>query len=167
MTVKSHSPIIIALMLLLLSCSFSEKSSPAMNSAKNLVQFVETGDTALLHGIFTDSVRQLTSLEGMLATRKDFANRFGNLDTIVGPEFPTDSTANVVLRYEQMSLLASLEFNNQGKIRFLSIQPEPVKGTGPSVLASNLKDVSEFSKFLEAFNADSNYVRLVTILSPT
>jgi hypothetical protein len=134
-----------------------------MKSAQNLVQFLESGDTALLDGIFTDSVLQLMSLEGILATRNDFAYRFGKLQIIEGPEFPTDSTANVVLRYEQMSLLASLEFNNQGKIRFLSIQPESVKGTGQSDLASNPKDISEFSKFLEAFNADSGYVRLVTI----
>ena len=138
-----------------------------MKSAQNLVLFLETGDTLLLHGVFTDSVLQLMSLEGILATRNDFAYRFGNLDTIEGPEFTTDSNANVVLRYEQMSLSTSLEFDDQGKIRVLSIHPEPIKGTGPSDLASNLKEVSEFSKFLEAFNTDSDYVRLVTILSPT
>ena len=138
-----------------------------MNSAKNLVQFVETGDTALLHGVFTDSVLNLMSIEGMLVTRNDYADQFGNLNTIEGPEFSTDSTANVLLHYEQMSLLASLEFDNQGKIRVLSIEPESVKGTSESGFVSNLEDISEFSKFLEAFNADSNYVRLVTILSPT
>ena len=162
-----HTTILLTLASLTLSCSSDDKLSPAMKSAQKLIEFVETGDTVLLRGVFTDSVIKLMSLEEMLATRDDFVRQFGNLQTIEGPEFPTDSTANVVLRYEQMSLLASLEFNSQGQIRILSIQPEPVASTGKSGLASNVEDVSEYSDFRKAFNADSGYVRLVTILSPT
>lgn len=121
----------------------------------------------MLDGVFTDSVLSLMSLEGMLATRNDFNNRFGNLRTVEGPEFPTDSTANIVLQYEKMSLLAALKFNSNGKIRSLSIQPEPIKSTGGTDIDTNLTDISRFTDFSDAFNADSNYVRLVTVLSPT
>jgi hypothetical protein len=155
-------------LFLLLSCSSGNPDSEAMKSAQRVIRFVETGDTTLLRGVFTDSLLQLMSIEGMLATRDDFKNQFGPLEHIDGPEFPTDTTANVVLHYEQTSLLAELEFTNTGKIRYVSIQPAPVADTGERSDDSHvLADLAGVEPLRSDFNADSDHVRLVVILSPT
>jgi len=158
--------LLLLIMVILSSCSIGQKNSSAKQSAEQLIRFVETGDTTLLAGLFTDSVLNLMTVEAMLDTRQDFVHSFGKLQSVDAPEFPTDSTANIVLRYEEMSLLTSLEFDSIGKIRFLSIQPEPVKLTG-SESDIKLTDISDFREFREAFSADSQYVRLISILSPT
>lgn len=158
---------LLAPLLLLAACSSEHGSSVAMSSAQQLVRFVETGDSTLLRGVFTDSVLKLTSVEEMLATRQDFLDNFGNLKTVDGPEFLTDSAAQMILRYERMSLLAAVEFTKAGRIRFLSIQPEPVKHATAGHSAGDVTDIANFATLRRDFNADSDYVRLVTILSPT
>lgn len=157
----------LAAVLLLVSCSTVQKKSPSQKSAERLISFVETGDSTLLQGIFSDSVLKLMSIEGMVATREDFAQSLGELKSVDGPKFTTDSTAEVIMRYEEMNLVSSLEFNDRGEIRFLSIHPEPVKSTGEVVADTNITDITSFAGFREAFNADTQFVRLVTILSPT
>jgi len=139
-----------------------------MKSAQQLIRFVETGDSTLLRGVFTDSLLQLMSIEQMLATHDEFRDRFGPLERVDGPEFPTDTTANVVLHYEKTSLLAELGFTNTGKIKYVSIQPEPVTTSGETPEASSLlADLADVEPLRADFNADTNYVRLVTLLSPT
>ncbi len=167
MSKTTNHSLLFMVSLALISCSSEYKSTSAMKSAQNLVQFVQTGDTILLHGLFTDSVENLMSIKGMLATRDDIIRSFGELQSIEGPKFTTDSTATMTFRYGDMSLVSSLEFNNDGKIRFLSIQPEPVESTGTGGADSSLTIISQFADFGTTFNADSNFVRLVTILSPT
>jgi len=151
----------------IVSCSTVQKKSPSQKSAEKLITFVETGDSTLLEGIFTDSVLQLMSIEGMVDTRNDFAQSLGELKSVDGPEFTSDSTAIVILRYEEMSLVSSLEFNDEGEIRFLSIQPEPIKSADDTAVDTSVTGITQFADFRDAFNADTNYVRLVTILSPT
>lgn len=152
---------------LLLGCSSDKKTSNAANTVGRMAQFIETGDTTLLQGVFTDSVLALMSIDQMLTTRDDFLARFGSLRTIDGPKFLTDSTANLVLRYELMSLLAELEFTPKGQVRFLSIRPEPVKSNTDSSVITNLEDLDTVSELQAIFNIDTEYVRLVAILSPT
>jgi len=57
---------------ILLSCSSGDPDFPAMKSAQQLIRFVETGDSTLLRGVFTDSLLQLMSIEQMLATHDEF-----------------------------------------------------------------------------------------------
>ncbi|MGH8016434.1 MAG: hypothetical protein ACREBV_09600, partial [Candidatus Zixiibacteriota bacterium] len=135
------------LIFLVQSCSTVQKKSPAKNSAERLISFAQSGDSTLLHGIFTDSVLNLMSIEAMLDTRNDFVQSFGKLQSIDGPDFSTVSTASIVMRYKEMSLVSELEFDNEGKIRFLSIHPEPVKSTGGLVSDSSLIKISEFADF--------------------
>lgn len=156
------------ILLLLLSCSSGDPDSAAMKSAQQLIRFVETGDTTLLQGVFTDSLLQLMSIEGMVATRNDFSGQFGPLQGVDGPEFPTDTTANVVLHYERTSLLAELEFTNTGKIRYVSIQPAPVAAAGETPDDTHVPaDLAGTEPLRSDFNADTDHVRLVVILSPT
>lgn len=159
--------LLLVILPLLLGCSSDKKSSNTAITVGRMARFVETGDTTLLQGVFTDSVLTLMSIDQMLATRDDFASRFGALRTIDGPKFSTDSTAVLVLRYELMSLLAELEFTPKGQIRFLSIRPEPVKGNIDSSVVTNLEDLDTVSELQAIFNIDTEYVRLVAILSPT
>jgi hypothetical protein len=159
--------VVTGLLAICLACSTVQKKSASQKSAERLISFVETGDSTMLDGIFTDSVLNLMSIEAMLDTRNDFVQSFGKLQTVEGPEFSTDSTADIILRYEDMSLVSSLEFNSEGKIRFLSIRPEPVKSDETTVLETNLTEISEFADFGRDFNADTGFVRLVSILSPT
>lgn len=167
MTLLVRVLILLAALILLVSCSTVQKKSPSQKSAERLVSFVETGDSTFLKGIFSDSVLKLMSIEGMVATREDFAQSLGELKSVDGPEFTSDSTAEVIMRYEEMSLVSSLEFNERGEIRFLSIRPEPVKSSGEIAADTNITDIARFADFSDAFNADTQFVRLVTILSPT
>lgn len=86
-----------------------------------------------------------------------------------GPTFDSDTSAVVILNFERMSLQASLEFTPQGSIRFLSVQPEPMETAeaDPGLSPTTLTDVDHASVLQQAFDADSQFVRLVTILSPT
>ena len=139
-----------------------------MKSAQRLVRFMESGDSTLLRGVFVDSLLQLMSVDQMLATREDFQEQFGPLERVDGPEFVTDTTANVVLHYERTSLLAELEFTKTGMIRYVSIQPAPVTSTGETPDDSHvLSDLAGVDPLRSDFNADTDHVRLVVILSPT
>lgn len=155
------------LLAICLACSTVQKKSPSQNSAERLISFVETGDSTLLEGIFTDSVLNLMSIEAMLDTRNDFVQSFGKLQSVEGPEFFTDSTADIVLRYEEMSLVSSLEFNSAGKIKFLSISPEPARSNVGAESDTTLTEITQYADFSRKFNDDTGYVRLVSILSPT
>lgn len=162
-----YGVILLSLVLVLFGCSTENRQTRATKSAGHFVKFVETGDTLHLNGFFADSALRLMSQVDMLATMNDFPNLFGKLVGITDQEFSTDSTVNIILRYEHISLLASLEFNEMGKIRFLGIQPEPVEPAVHRNLAANVYDIRDLDSFVTVFNADSEYVRLLTILSPT
>lgn len=149
------------------ACSGSPGHGSAGNSADRLVEFVHTGDTTVLQGIFTDSMLQLMSIEHMLATREELLGQFGDLIDTQGPTFISDSSAEVILNYERMSLLASLEFTPQGSIRFLKVQPKPVDSAQSVLSSATLTDVEHLDVLQQAFDDDSQFVRLVTILSPT
>lgn len=159
----------ILLALAVLACSGSPGPGAASSSADRLVKFMQSGDTLLLQGVFTDSLLKLMSIEQMVATREEFLGQFGGLHDVEGPTFDSDTSAVVILNFERMSLQASLEFAPQGSIRFLSVQPEPMESanTDPGQSPTALTDVEHASVLQQAFDADSQFVRLVTILSPT
>lgn len=157
----------LAVVVFLLVTCVKQKQTAARQTAERLIEFVNSGDTAVLRGVFTDSVLQLMSADQMLATRDDFLTRFGKLRTVDGPSFQDDSSATVILRYEQLSLQASLEFVQDGRIRYLAIQPEPIKRDNVISGADNVHDIPDIAALRDAFNADTGFVRLVTLLSPT
>lgn len=157
----------LAVLVLLLATCVKQKRTAARQTAERLIEFVNSGDTAVLRGLFTDSVLQLMSADQMLATRDDFLTRFGKLRTVDGPSFQNDSSATVVLRYEQLSLEASLKFVQDGRIRYLAIQPEPIRRDNVISGADNVHDIPDIAALRDAFNADTGFVRLVTLLSPT
>lgn len=157
---------LVAVTVLLTTCA-NQEQTPARQTADRLIAFVNSGDTTALRGVFTDSALHLMTIEQMLATRGDFLMQFGNLRRVDGPSFQNDSSATVVLRYAEMSLMASLEFAPDGRIRYLAIQPEPVLRSVETPGADNVQDVTDIAVLRHAFNADSGYVRAVTLLSPT
>lgn len=161
------SIVTLAVVVLLLATCAKQEQTAARQTAERLIEFVNSGDTAVLHGVFTDSVLQLMSADQMLATRDDFLTRFGKLRTVDGPSFQNDSSATVVLRYEQLSLEASLKFVQDGRIRYLAIQPEPIRRDNVISGADNVHDIPDIAALRDAFNADTGFVRLVTLLSPT
>ena len=123
-----------AMIMSLLACSSSRKMAPtvtatveiapALTSAERLIQFVESGDSVLLHGIFTDSILNRMSVNDMVGTRKDFVRSFGKLLRAEGPNYDSDSTASIVFHHQDMTLIAYLELNRQGQIRSINILQE-------------------------------------------
>jgi hypothetical protein len=98
--------------------------APALSPAERLIQFVDTGRSYLLNGIFSDSILTRMSVNEMVQTRNDFVKSFGKLLRAEGPNFDSDSTATVILYHEDMTLAASLKFDKQGLIKDISINQD-------------------------------------------
>lgn len=153
--------------VLISGCNTDSKSSKSRKSVEHLIEFVVSGDSNQLHDIFADSVLDAMSIEDMISTREDLLARFGKLENIEKAIFTSDSTAEVVMHYEQISLLATINIDSQCKIDFISIRPAPIEEVETNGDDSKIIDLHEFNEFKTTFNTDSDYVRLVSILSPT
>lgn len=123
-----------AMAMTLLSCSSAKKSAPAINSieviapalspAERLIQFVQTGESYLLIGVFTDSVLNRMTIREMINTRNDFVRSFGKLLRAEGPNYDSDTTATLVLYHEDMTLAANLLFDKRGLIKDITIKQD-------------------------------------------
>jgi hypothetical protein len=123
--------------LLFVSCSAGKKASPAntprekivpaLSSAERLIMFARSGNPIHLQGVFTDSVLDLMSIEGMVDTRQDFVRSFGRLLKAEGPFYSSDSTASIVFHHEELTVVAFLGFDKRGQIRSINIQQEPLE----------------------------------------
>ena len=165
--------------LMILGCATDHNQSlhvpPArVKSAEELRQFVQTGDTSNLRGLFTDSLQVELSTEHILGVRSDLIGQYGEIGKISDVSFDSAGNAHMVVNFEKKELEALLLFAESDKIGLIEFKDLvacdslPAEQNVQSVQGSSqLKDLNSMGAMAEAFDVDVGLVRLVALLSPT
>ncbi|HEX9749957.1 MAG TPA: hypothetical protein VGB22_01520 [candidate division Zixibacteria bacterium] len=153
----------------------SAEVSPARVSAIEVVaDFMRTGDTTHLRDVFADSVLSDFSPDELMQTRTDWINFFGAFQQAVDVRDSIPGEVQVTLRFALGELFFALLFDDSDKIALIrgtvGSVDEPLADTSRApldTLGAELADIETVSDFTHAFDADSQFVRLVSLLSPT
>jgi len=134
-------------------------------------QFMRTGDTTRLRAAFGDSVLAAYSPSDMINARSDMIYSLGEFQGTKDQHFHSDSESHVTFGFERGDMTFTLLHDSSGKIVLISEDAEPTTHastdtTGQPITVA-MTDLSGTDALRLAFNSDSQFVRLVSLLSPT
>lgn len=130
--------------------------------------FMLTGDTTGLRGAFGDSVLAAYSPSDMINARSDLIYGLGEFQKVTDLHFHSDTESHVTFGFERGAMTFTLLHDESGKIVLISEDTESVAGeSSDSTGQTAMTDLVSTDALRMSFNADSQYVRLVSLLSPT
>lgn len=164
--------------LILAGCSPRSDQSNAMLAARTravdiAANFMQSGDTTGLRDAFSDSVIAAYSPSDMISARSDMINALGEFQGARDLHFHSDSESHVTFSFEHGEMEFTLTHDSSGKIMFISneVQSEHELSALSSGKADTndvrLTDLNNTDDLRTSFNSDSQFVRLVSLLSPT
>ena len=164
----------ILLAVLLTSCSprgdqsgtTLAKREQAVNIAAN---FMKTGDTTSLRDAFSDGVLASYSPTDMINARLDMVNSLGEFQGTKDLHSNSATESHVTFEFEHGDMNFALQFDESGKITSISDETvlESERTAETSGQPTAMTDLSNLDALRASFNADSQSVRLVSLLSPT
>jgi hypothetical protein len=173
-----RSSLLILLSLGLVGCS---SESPRTNqltgdrqlAAEQVIHFVRTADTTGLRVVFSDSLLHLMSIQQMLEERAALLNECGRLKAVDGPFVDSASDFRIVIEFDSKSLDAWFTFDSDERINSMDISNAPIPDSVRGRLGEGhiengaLQDLLSIRAVADPFDADTGFVRLVALLSPT
>lgn len=132
------------------------------------VHFMMTGDTTGLRGAFGDSVLAAYSPSDMINARSDMIYGLGEFQKVTDLHFHSETESHVTFGFERGAMTFTLLHDGSGKIVLISEDTESaVGGFGDTTGHTSMTDLGSTDVLRLSFNSDSQFVRLVSLLSPT
>lgn len=134
--------------------------------------FVETGDTTHLRTVFSSALLEQLSVEGMTAIRADLIDQHGSIEGIEGPFVDSTSEVRLSITFEKKVLDVWLTFDSNQTVSWVDITNAPMNDSQRQDRVAPLTDtalnnLTAIDDFAQRFNADTGFVRLISLLSPT
>lgn len=170
---------IMILIVLLCSLGCSSKNNKLSNQERTrkaasdqIRMFVETGDTTHLRTVFSSALLEQLSVEGMTAIRADLIDQHGSIEGIEGPFVDSTSEVRLSITFEKKVLDVWLTFDSNQTVSWVDITNAPMNDSQRQDRVAPLTDtalnnLTAIDDFAQRFNADTGFVRLISLLSPT